>query len=737
MFQVSPVFLANYNATKKIIVNQGGTSAGKCLGKGTFVRMFDLSLKKVEDIIVGDLLMGPDGNKREVLRLYRGMDQMYWIRQNKGIDYRVNSQHLLPLMHSGKDLYKTVKQVKIYQGRHHVSGIHVFKTEWLYEQSKRFKRQYNGFKSGIERPYVPVPIDPYYLGVWLGDGSSGSCHITNVEPEIEMYLRSFVKTYPDLHFNRDASDKNVWIIAKNPGIGTRKRSSLITQMRDLNVLKNKHIPHCYLNNSREVRLQLLAGLIDTDGGLEASQYVITQKRENLIDDIILLSRSLGFYVTKRIKVAKMKRIDGSIYECKVYTASLTLNDYNELPVRVLRKKKTFVNNTRDCLHTRIGIEKDIVDEYFGFEIDGDHLFLLEDFTVTHNTYSIMQVLFTKAVYNPGSVITIVGKDIPFLKKGVMRDAQKIIQDNELLLSFIQDYNKSDRVYQFKNGSIIEFSSFENELDARGGRRDYLYINECNAIPYMTYWQLAIRTAKQIFLDYNPTNRFFVHERILHLPECQLIISDHRHNPFLPQELHDEIEGISDHELFEVYARGRTGRIRGLIFGHFKPIAAIPEDVDKIIWGLDYGYSQDQTALVKIGVKGRQRFIQELCYEPGISADKIKEIIVGNGWNEQQPIYSEHDPIMIAQLRRLRLNVYAARKGPGSKMAGIARVKEFECFYTADSKNLKLEIENYKWVTAEDILTGKEVMTNIPVDGHDHCCDALMYGIFTDSFRQTG
>lgn len=358
------------------------------------------------------------------------------------------------------------------------------------------------------------------------------------------------------------------------------------------------------------------------------------------------------------------------------------------------------------------------------------------------TTTILQVLAVKAIREPGAIITVEGEDIPNLKAGALRTFQRWVISDPEIAAYITDYNKSDRVYTFKGGSIIEFKSFEDEQDARGSERDYLYMVEANSRPYNMFWQLQRKTRKKIFCCYNPTNRFWAHEKLIDPAtrdrqfegKVQLYITDHRHNPFLTEEEHAAYENISDPDMFEVYARGKTGKIKGLIFGHFRKVPSLPEKADRIIWGIDYGYTNDPTALVKIAVVGRQRYCQELTYSPGISAATLKDILITNGHQEGQLIYSEADPNIINQLRQLRMPVYPAIKGPGSLAASISKVKEFECFYTEDSTNFEKEINTWKWVTAEDVVTGKEIMTNIPMDGWDHCCAATRYAIYTDCFR---
>jgi phage terminase large subunit len=355
-------------------------------------------------------------------------------------------------------------------------------------------------------------------------------------------------------------------------------------------------------------------------------------------------------------------------------------------------------------------------------------------TSSGKTVTTLQALAIKAIEKRNQVITIVGQDIPNLKKGALRDFQRHVISNYQIAAQIDDYNKTDRIYTFKNGSVIEFNAYQDEQDAKSGKRDYSFFNEANGIPYMVYWQVAIRTAKQCYIDYNPTSPFWVHDKLIGQPDTQLYITDHRHNPFLTQDQHNEIESISDPDLFRVYARGMTGKIKGLIFGHFKKIDIVPEIYHRIIWGIDYGYTNDPTALVKIYCAGRKRYHEEICYETGLPAETIKTLLLSNGLQRGQVIYSEADPNMINQLRILGLPVIPAIKGPGSIAAGISKVKEYECYYTTNSINFEREIQQYKWVTAQDLATGKEVMTNQPMDAYNHLCDATRFAIYTDSFK---
>ena len=174
-------------------------------------------------------------------------------------------------------------------------------------------------------------------------------------------------------------------------------------------------------------------------------------------------------------------------------------------------------------------------------------------TSSSKTYSICQLLLLKACSEPNSVITITGESIPNLKKGAYRDTENIVFNTKGLNEYIDSWNKSDRIIYFKNGSLIEFVSNLDEQSAKNGKRDYLFVNEANGIAYSIFFQLAIRTRKQIYIDYNPSAPFWTHDKLIGTSaesndlsaSVKLIISDHRHNNFLTAEDHYKIENIKD------------------------------------------------------------------------------------------------------------------------------------------------------------------------------------------------
>lgn len=359
------------------------------------------------------------------------------------------------------------------------------------------------------------------------------------------------------------------------------------------------------------------------------------------------------------------------------------------------------------------------------------------------TYAIMQLLFWIAVNEKppiaDPVITIAGESVPNLKKGPYRAAEGIYASTPNLDRYIHFWNKTERVIYFKNGWVIEFNSYENEQSAKQGKRQYLFVNEANGLSWPIFWQLCKKTRKKTFIDYNPSAPFWCHDKLIGTTDqsndfgktVELIISDHRHNPFLTEEEHRQTENIKDKELWRVYARGLTGNLSGLIYPNWKQIPDDQFPDADFFGGLDFGYTSDPTAAVKIAIIGNTAFVKELCYETGLPAQRVKDIFTANGFTTEQVVYCEHDKEQIAQLRRLSILAIPANKNNGSLKGGILKVNEFNVFYTASSKNIHEERIRYMW--EKDKITGNS--TNAPVPGMDHLLDAIRYGIYTKFFRQ--
>lgn len=409
-----------------LVIIAARPAMGKCLGRGTKVVMFDGTLKNAEDVEVGDKLMGDDSSPRNVLSITSGIEQMYWVRQNKAVDYRVNESHILSLKRSRNEYSHKNGEV-----------LNINVKEFL-EKSPKFKSNYKGYKVAVEFEEKELKIEPYFLGLWLGDGAKSKVSIYTQDCEVIDYLHNYAKKL-DLEVREYKVENKCseYSITNKKQIDGKTAFSLQKLLRDENILNNKHIPHSYLVNSTKNRLELLAGLIDSDGHYDkkANGYEITFKDEDLAQQLKYLCDTLGFRTSIKSKKAKIKKIN---YEIEVFRVRF-FGDIDKIPVKIKRKKAKTWSCNRTWNQTGIKIEKDIVDEYFGFEIDGNKLFLLEDMTVTHNTALVLNMALKNVERGKGVIffslempaeqlmlrMLSVKTSIPLqnLRKGDMDDAQ--------------------------------------------------------------------------------------------------------------------------------------------------------------------------------------------------------------------------------------------------------------------------------------------------------------------------
>ncbi len=351
----------------------GSNMAGKCFAKGTTILMYDGSIKKVEEIQCGDFLIGPDSQPRCVRSLGRGREMMYRIIPTRGSSYVVNESHILALR-----WVSTVSSLRKKNGLYNISV-----KDYLRLPADQ-KRLLVGYRSGVDFPTNwNLKIDPYWLGLWLGGGHSESPTITTIDPEI-------VETC-----QKEAQKRNLKIISHGKS-GQKVRSytisskewennSLLNDLIEYGLLGNKHVPRQYLTSCRHSRLKLLAGLLDSYGYFSAPKrsYEYVTKSSVLAKDICFLARSLGLSATanlrKKYVLYKHRKIYGD------YWIIFISGNISDIPCH-LRRKQASENSRKNALNVGIKIEQVGVDDYFGFEIEGnDRIFLLSDFTVVHNT----------------------------------------------------------------------------------------------------------------------------------------------------------------------------------------------------------------------------------------------------------------------------------------------------------------------------------------------------------------
>lgn len=345
-------------------------------------------------------------------------------------------------------------------------------------------------------------------------------------------------------------------------------------------------------------------------------------------------------------------------------------------------------------------------------------------TSSGKTYALLQCIFRHAYEEPNSILTIAGQDLPNLKVGAIRDAEEIVSQSERLQSLIQTYNKSDYTYHFRNGSIIEFKSYANAQDAKSGKREYLFMNEANGLTWDIWQELNIRTAKKSYLDYNPNEEFWVHEKLIGGTNVLLIISDHRHNAYVAQKIRDKIEALKDQdiELWKVYARGQTGKIEGLIFRNTNIVEGVPYGAKLISSGLDFGFTNDPTSFVQIYDLGGELYVDELIYETRLTNPDISAKLRQFGVSRNELIYADSaEPKSIQEILNEGFNIQPVQKGPDSVKMGISILWRYKINITSRSTGLRREIQSYKWKVGKD---GKPL--NEPIDLFNHSIDAMRY-----------
>ncbi len=353
---------------------------GKCLGINTPILMSDGTIKLVQNIITGDKLMGPDGKSRNVLSTTAGQDNLYKIIPVKGDSYIVNSVHLLSLK-----VTKETDNINLPDGQkvlnNQVNPIFI-QAKDFYASNKTAKKGLKGWRPEavtFENESLDHPIPPYILGTWLGDGTSAKPQITALDSSI---IPSEWKIYAEsigCSLTRYATNRcPTFYISSGKKVC---KNVFTTNLKNLNLLNNKHIPNNYKITSKEARLELLAGLIDTDGNVHYNGYDIVQKNKSIAKDIVFIARSLGLAVN----ISECTKTIKSINFSGQYWRVTISGDCSIIPVRESYKKANPRLQKKDVLKTGITIEKAGFGNYYGFEIDGDKQFLLGDWQVTHNT----------------------------------------------------------------------------------------------------------------------------------------------------------------------------------------------------------------------------------------------------------------------------------------------------------------------------------------------------------------
>ena len=341
-------------------------------------------------------------------------------------------------------------------------------------------------------------------------------------------------------------------------------------------------------------------------------------------------------------------------------------------------------------------------------------------TSSSKTYSTLQLLYLIAFKKQGTHISVVSETLPHLKRGAMRDFFKIIKEDNLYHE--KYHNKTQNIYNI-GSSIIEFFPADSGEKVRGARRDYLFINECDNITFETFNQLEVRTKHQIYLDYNPSHEFWVHENLMR-PEVDytFIKSTYRDNPYLDANIIKSIESrkFTDPQWWRVFGEGELGYSESIIFNHWKQTKTIPDG--NIAYGLDFGYNHP-TALVKVTENDNKFFAEQLIFESHLTNQQLIEKLKQLNINRNAEIFADYSrPEQIREIYLAGFNIKDANK---DVKKGIDSVKSKELYIHENSIDLIKELRTYSWKKDRN-----EKLIDEPVKINDDLCDALRYCIHT-------
>lgn len=346
-------------------------------------------------------------------------------------------------------------------------------------------------------------------------------------------------------------------------------------------------------------------------------------------------------------------------------------------------------------------------------------------TSAGKTYAILPILIDIAAKRELSEISVVAESIPHLKRGAMKDFKKIMISTGRWVD--NRWNASDFKYTFANGSTIEFFSADNDSKLRGARRDYLYMNEANNMTFHAYTELASRTKEGIWLDWNPTNEFWFHTELQHDHDVDFLIINYTDNEACPESALNFILKAKEKaktstfwdNWYKVYGLGQLGSLEGVIFSNWQTIDSMPKEATLLGFGLDFGYTNDPTALVGVYRYNGKIIIDEVIYQTGLlNSDIIKRM----QHDRRAVIYADSaEPKSIEEIRRAGFNIKPVSKGADSINFGITVLQEQDMLVTSNSTNLIKELRSYCW---DKDKTGK--VLNKPIDYLNHAMDALRY-----------
>jgi len=490
-----------------------------CHAPGTEILMYNGTLKKVEKIQIGDLLMGPDSKPREVLKLFSGEEEMYKITPTKGTPFVVNKSHVLHLEQSG--IRREDPQPKILKGvdmckyiKLKGTTINISVNDYL-DKSNSFKHHYKLKRAAINFKELPtsLPIDPYHLGVLLGDG--GICRqgsITTADEEIVKMFNDLCRQHCLIQNSiQDANTgkaKTYFFKSSLKGIktGIPGHNLLIDRLKNLNLWGTKSgtrfIPEIYKKASNSERLKILAGLIDTDGYFGNGNFEYVSKSERLADDITFIARSLGLAAYKNIKI---------VNQVEYYRLSIS-GEVSIIPTRIKRKQAVPRKQKKSVLRTGFKVESVGEGSYYGFMLNKDHLYLTEDFTVHHNSGKTVISCIAMALLGKGPVLFLAQKDR--LLTQFRRTVTKVLGIPDEEIGIIKAKKKI--IKPITCGSLMTLGKEGFDLDSLKDTFHTIFFDECHLSTALTYRTVLLKLAPERLYGLSATPEHYSSDELSNL-----------------------------------------------------------------------------------------------------------------------------------------------------------------------------------------------------------------------------
>lgn len=741
MIKAQEVYYPLYeNKDKFIILITGGRG---CERPSQEVIMADLTIKQIKDIRAGELVMGDDGTPRTVLATMSGRSEMYCVHQTSAEDYYVNDAHIISLRKS---------KSSIADGRYNdYAEFTDMRVTDFASASKRFREHFRGYKvSSIPYKETEVKIEPYLLGVWLGDGTSVFPQITTPDEEIKQYLREYADSHGmRLSVNGEKGLAQTFRLAKVGGL----TNPLMDALREYDLIDNRHIPQEYISNSERVRLELLAGLLDTDGHQKRNGYEIIQKNKTLARQIKYIADTLGFRTSISTKRTKIYDKDcGEAYRVFIN------GDTWRIPCKVARKQvvQGNVHKNKDWHLSQLSIEPVGVGDWCGICLDGNQRYLHSDGTVTHNsgksfnaatfverlTFEKFSDLVHKILYARYTMTSASISVIPEMTEKIELDGtEKYFH-----------VTKND-VINLMTGAVIMFRGIKTSSGNQTAKLKSIHgvttfvcdeAEEWTSEEDFEKMMLSIRQKgiqNRVIIIMNPTDsNHFIYKRyienthdLVEYDGVPVQISNHPNVLHIHTTYLDNLENLSEQFLKEVddmklnnpekYAHTVMGRwadvAEGAVFKKWGIVETFPAHAKKVAIGLDFGYTQDPSAAVRCGIVDNDLYIDEVFYEQGMLISDLARRLTEEG----NFVYADSaDPRLIDEIANRGVVIYPVAKGAGSILAGIEKMKDFDnIFITKRSYNVQKEFRNYIWAKDKD---GNYI--NQPEDKYNHSVDAARY-----------